>query len=164
MTKDRLLAIFETALLKAGFLIVEATKDKSYPKMTDITIQIDKSIIVLHANISQISSAYLPGNSNAMRRQIAALDMETLPKNTKQSATILVGYYDDGNVGVFALWNAFYFVGHKTNRSCYVNLSDLEAAAKTGLLFSSYSKTPVYLAKDEKLKECLIKFIDDNAI
>lgn len=157
---NQLLILLEQALLKAGFLIMGVEKNKSYHKMTDISIMNNDQKMTLHVNIAAINKAFLPNNSNAMRRQISALDIESLPKNTKESVTILIGYFNTGSKDIFAIWNAFYFVGHKKNRSCYVNRSDLEVASEKGLLLTTYSSTPVFITTGESFKECLEKFVN----
>ena len=110
------------------------------------------------------SNKRIPSVSSLMRRQVAALDVGLLPQNKDGEVTVLLGVCEIDEKKVFAIWNAFYFVGHKTNRSCYVSAKDLLEASESGLAISSYSDTPVYVSTTERFAEALDKFIEVNCI
>jgi len=164
LERDALLLCFEELLIKNGYLISLCNEEGSVKGFADLTVKRNGKPFSIHVNIRNISNACLPYDPSVMRRQVAALDVGLLPQNKDGEVTVLLGVCEIDEKKVFAIWNAFYFVGHKTNRSCYVSANDLLKASESGLSISSYSDTPVYVATTERFAEALDKFIEVNCI
>ena len=149
---------FLSFLNKAGFE-TKVLASESYPNFVDIETKLDGNPLLIHANIRNIGSAYLPNEPTTRRRQVEGLDVFKLPKNTSCSITILVGLSGFSDSVIVTIWNAFNFCMHKTVRSCYVTEESLLEAAEYGISFEKYGMIPSYSCQAARLEEALKSFI-----
>ena len=165
ISKQDLLLFFEQTLVLSGFF-VEETKDlkNEIGSFHLFKVKNKSSEFVITANISNISDAYLPNKPFIKRRQVGHLVFEALPKNTKNKVTLLIGIKRIENEFVIVCWNPFYFVGHSTNRSCYVNESTLEKTSRLGFYVGDDCGTKLYACTNNRFAELLDLFITENAI
>lgn len=163
-SKEELLNKFQRFLTNAGYIIEKCEINSKINAFFNIYLAKEKEKLIIHASVKKISSAYFPNNDSVYRIQTGPIDMELLPENSKNEISILVGYYKIDNTEILALWNAFYFVGHKKNRSCYLTIENLNETIENGDLITSYSSTPVYITTKERTSIILNKFIQDNKI
>lgn len=163
-SKEELLNKFQCFITSAGYVVEKCEVNSKLNAFYDIHLSKGKEKLIIHSSIKKISSAYFPNNDSVYRIQTGPIDMELLPETTINEISILVGYYEIENTEILALWNAFYFVGHKKNRSCYLTIENMHETIKNGDLVTSYSSTPVYITTKERTAIILDKFIEDNEI
>ena len=165
ISKQDLLLFFEQTLVLSGFF-VEETKDLKSELGSFFLFRIknNNSEFEITANISNISDAYLPNKPYIKRRQVGHLVFENLPKNTKTKVTLLIGIKRIEDQLVYVCWNPFYFVGHSTNRSCYVNEASLEKTARLGFYSGEDCGTKLYACTSNRFAELIDLFISENAI
>ncbi|WP_373435119.1 hypothetical protein, partial [Metamycoplasma equirhinis] len=65
---------------------------------------------------------------------------------------------------VLACWNPFYFVGHSTNRSCYVLQNSLETARSNGFYDGVDCKIPVLVCSTKMFEQLLNVYLERNAV
>lgn len=165
ISKQDLLLFFEQTLVLSGFFIEETEGLKNELRnFYSFKVKNQSSQFVISANISNISDAYLPNKPFIKRRQVGHLVFETLPKNTKDKVSLLVGIKKIEDEFVLVCWNPFYFVGHSTNRSCYVNESTLEKTLRIGFYVGDDCGTKLYACTRNHFAELLDLFITENAI
>lgn len=154
-------AAFLSFLHEAG-LETKLLESVTYPNFVDIETQLDEKPLMIHANIRNIGSAYLPNEPTTRRRQVEGLDVFKLPKNSASSITILVGLASAEGSMIITIWNAFNFCMHKTVRSCYVTEDSLLEAAQYGISFEKYGMIPSYSCQASRLREALGSFIQKS--
>ena len=165
MSSQELLLSFEKALVSSEILInsVENCKDelKNF-YLVNVTFKNKK--ISLYVNLRNIGSAYLPNKPYILRRQVGKLSFDDLPLNSSTSLSMLLGITFIDHMMILACWNPFYFVGHSTNRSCYVLENSLEKAKNIGLYVGEDCKTPVLVCSDCHFGEMLDIYIERNMV
>lgn len=164
MTKNDLISKFQNMLTYNGYLIKNCSQNENIHFFNDFLIQNNTKELILHATIKKISSAFFPNNDNVLRIQVGPINIDSLPENSEKEISLLIGYINYNQKEILAIWNAFYFIGHKKNRSCYLTISDLNETINNGNITSSYSGTPVYITTKERLNVVLEQFIQDNKI
>ena len=163
--KSELIINFEKIITKSDYLIL-SFKDlnDTLSNFYSLTIQKDKKIFNLTFNIRNISDAYLPNKPYIKRRQVGKLDFDSLPLNNKTNVTLLLGLKEINGELVLVCWNPFYFVGHQTNRSCYVLESTMEKALQCGFYIGEDCKTKLYVCNETNFGKLLTQYIEENAV
>ena len=162
MSKEQLLLVFESFIIEAGYAIISVENDETNKQFTNIKTIKDGKSFLFHSNIKKIAPAYFPNDDSVLRIQVGPIDMESTPENRENQISILVGITKQDNKNVISIWNAFYFTGHQTNRSCYLTISNIDDTFSDGKCITSYSGTPVYISTKERFNEVLDEFIEDN--
>lgn len=165
LSKFNLLVLFEQLISKSGFLLVnyKDINDK-LENFHSLVIEKDKRRFEIIFNIRNISDAYLPNRPEIKRRQVGKLVFDELPSNQKNRAVMLLGLKIINSEPVLVCWNPFYFVGHATNRSCYVAQSSMEKALQCGLYVGEDCKTRVYACFGSNFNRLLKLFVEENAL
>ncbi len=165
MRSTELLLSFEKVLVSSGILINSVEKHKEGLKNFYLVRVIFKNEQMnLYVNLSNIGSAYLPNKPYILRRQVGKLIFNDLPVNKNTSLTLLIGITYVNDEIVVACWNPFYFVGHSTNRSCYILESSIEKANCAGLYVGDDCKTPVFVCSSSHFSELLDVYIERNLV
>lgn len=165
LNHKQLLLFFEKVLTSSNILINSVKECESELKnfyLFDVSYK-DENLF-LYVNIRNISSAYLPNKPYILRRQVGKLSFEFLPANKKNSLTLLLGITNEDESIVVVCWNPFYFIGHSTNRSCYVLESSLTIAKNLGLYVGEDCKTPVLVCSTNNFEELLEVYRERNMV
>lgn len=165
ISRPNLLVYFQQVLTKSGFLVtnfkdLKGTLDNFY----SFVVEKGGKKIELSFNIRNISNAYLPNKPDIKRRQVGKLSFEDLPLNRKDCLIMLLGLKLISGELVLVCWNPFYFVGHATNRSCYVLKSTMEKALQCGFFEREDCKTKVYACSSSNFGELLNHYIEENVV
>ncbi len=164
LSRNELLCKFQSFLVDSNFLIIGCNQNEHINFFYDYDLIKNNKKMKIHANVKKISNACFPNNNSVLRIQTGPIDVDLLPENTKDEISILVGYICFNNVEIIAIWNAFYFIGHQKNRSCYLTIENLSETINEGYLITNYSNTPVYIATKERMDVVIKEFLDDNII
>lgn len=164
LSKNELLCKFQSFLVDSNYLIIGCKQNENINFFYDYDLIRDNKKMKIHANVKKISNAFFPNNDSVLRIQTGPIDVDLLPENSKNEISILVGFINFNNVEIIAIWNAFYFVGHKKNRSCYLTLDNLIDTTNEGYLITDYANTPVYISTKERMDIVIKEFIDNNIV
>ena len=165
MNTHELLLSLEKVLVSSNILIRSVKNCESELKnFYLISVEINNQLIELYINIRNIGSAYLPNKPYILRRQVGKLSFDNLPPNNKKSLSMLIGVTHIDNEIILACWNPFYFIGHSTNRSCYVLENSLDKAKNIGLYVGEDCKTPVLICSSSHFIEMLNVYIERNLV
>lgn len=165
MNSHELLLSLEKHLILSNILIRSVTDCKNELKnfyLLDIVVK--NQNIKLYVNIRSIGSAYLPNKPYILRRQVGKLLFDHLPQNSKKTFSMLIGVAEKDGETLLVCWNPFYFIGHKTNRSCYVLEGSLETAKNIGLYVGEDCKTPVLICSCRNFEKMLNVYIERNLV
>lgn len=162
LSSSELVLIFQRVLVESGFLIISyESKINSFGTMK---LKYNSKEFVINFNIRNIGSAYLPNKPNIMRRQVGKLESEDIPINSQIQVSMLLGLKVLDNTYILTCWNPFYFVGHKTNRSCYVLKESLQEAKENGFYDGVDCNTPVLACSTKEFSQLLSAYIERNSV
>ena len=165
MSTHELLLSLEKVLVSSNVLIRSVKNcENELKNFYLISVEINNQLIELYVNIRNIGSAYLPNKPYILRRQVGKLSFDDLPPNNKKSLSMLIGIANIDNEILLACWNPFYFIGHSTNRSCYVLENSLDKAKNIGLYVGEDCKTPVLVCSSSHFNEMLNVYIERNLV
>jgi len=164
LSKEQMIHTFELFLLRAGYIIIELTHEKTCKNFYDLVARKENKDLLIHFSIRNIGSAFLPYDKTVLRIQTGPIDQNLLPENKTNEISVLIGVTVSSDKEILAIWNAFYFTGHKTNRSCYLSDDSFKEAINKGKSRSSYSDTPVYVSDDSHFSETIEMYIEENKI
>ena len=91
--------------------------------------------INIHFICKNITNAFLPGKPDVYRIQISTIN-DIFVYTNKNETMLLCGLCLYKDKWLLVVWNAYRYLNHKTNRSCYVNESTLEDCYNSGYCFS----------------------------
>ena len=95
------------------------------------------------------------------RIQVMSFLDKRIPLNTKDNSSMFLGVAFVNNEPIFAVWNPFSYVFHKTNRSCYVEVESLALSSHQGFIKTIDSKQIVLLCDKEHFGD-LIKYYNEE--
>lgn len=160
-SKELILQV-ENIFVKSGYLILSYSDlNNGFLKFVLLKNNIE---YVVCANVRNIGSAYLPNKPYIMRRQVGKMNLDEIPGNVKTNVSMLLAIGTVESNSVLACWNPFYFVGHATNRSCYVLQSSLEKAQSEGFYDGVDCKTPVLVCSSNNFEQLLNVYIERNMV
>lgn len=158
--KELVLAV-ERVFINSGFTV------KSFDYMENGFIEFNllkNESFIISVNVRNIGSAYLPNKPYILRRQVGKMIFESIPDNGRTKLSMLLGVGNKNNRLLLACWNPFYFIGHSTNRSCYVLESSLDEAYEKGFYDGVDCKTPVLVCSENNFEKLLHIYIERNAV
>lgn len=162
LSSRELLLVIQQLLISSGYLI--QSTDFGTRNFTKIIINKDKKDLCLFVDIRNVCSAFIPGKPYMMRRQVGKMKFEEIPKNLKTQASMLLAVGEVNGELVLVCWNPFYYLGHATNRSCYVLQDSLEKAIIDGLYNGEDCKVPVLVCNSSNIERLLQTYIERNAL
>ncbi len=163
-SKNELLLFVQKTIVNSGFIInsfEECDEPKSFVK---VTIEKGEKKYTLYINVGNIRPAYLPNKPFIKRRQVGKLSLDQIPANTPKSLSMLIGICVIDDYPVFACWNPFYFIGHSTNRSCYVIDSSLSSAISCGVYVGDDCRTPLICFTESHFDEMLDIYLEKSVV
>ncbi len=165
MNHKELLLTFEKTLVSSGILINSIEKcEDSIKNFYQVKIIFKNKQLNLFVDLRNISSAYLPNKPYILRRQVGKLEFDAIPINDENSLSMLIGITCIDDKIILVCWNPFYFIGHSTNRSCYVLESSLEEAKQFGLYDGNDCRTPVLVCLDSCFDKMLDIYVERNVV
>ena len=162
LSSKELVLEVENIFIQSGFIISSFLDLKN----GFVRFQLSKNGVeyIINTNIRNVGSAYLPNKPYIMRRQVGKMNLDDIPDNTGRTASMLLAIASVDGERVLACWNPFYFVGHSTNRSCYVLQNSLETACSNGFYDGVDCKTPVLVCSTKMFEQLLNVYLERNAV
>ncbi len=154
---NKLKLCFQKMIVENGFLIKSfQTKGSIF---SIVFLRQDKKYTI-HSVLKNITHAGWKNKPEIKRIQVTNLwtnKPNFIQVNEKNEFLIYFGYYDFDNNPLIVAWDSERYSGHKTNRSCYVNLDTLLWAYNENYVSTVNSSQKVWVFKPEKFK----KFLDE---
>lgn len=96
------------------------------------------------------------------RIQVMSFLGKNIPMNTRESVSMFLGIAFANEQPIFAVWNPFSYVYHKTNRSCYVNINSISLCFEEGFIKSIDSKQVVLLTDKSHFGDLINYYCEEN--
>ena len=165
LTSGDLILALKKSLITSGFSVESIYQcDGDLKTFHKLEISFNNDKMTLFINVRNIGSAYIPKKPYIKRRQVGKLLLEKIPPNTKNSLSMLIGIIRVDNIFVYACWNPFYFIGHSTNRSCYVLDSSIEYALQNGVYDGEDCKTPVLVFTEPNFNNIINIYLNRSVV
>lgn len=164
-TKSELLKSFEDFIKESGFKIIEWRNDKHVPY--EIIISKDNKNYRLVLFLKNITGAGWETKPNIKRVQVTnirVVDIDKYINTTDSEALVILGYYNFDDNPIMVAWNAYKYVYHGTNRSCYVDIESLLEGYKNGYISKNYADQRIWVFKANYFEVFLKNYIEKNKV
>lgn len=158
INKKELYNIFENMLLSSNISIKHIDYLKSNIKK--YTLLIDDRLFYVTILIKNITDC--GWDDRKYLRRIQTTPMYDLEKTSSNSCFLLCGLAFYAEEPILVIWNAQNYVYHRSNRSCYVDLSSIKKAFDNSFYFGLDSNQYVYACDRYSIKKLIFEFINDN--
>ena len=158
-----MLAKFEDFLKEGSFNVVSWNWVKNVPY--DVTVTNGKENYRLVVYLKNISGAGWKEKPHIKRVQVTNVrndDMDKYIDTTSSETLLILGYYNFDENPIMVAWNAYQYVQHNTNRSCYVNLEHLQEGYKNGMYITTCAEQKIWVFKPESFQNFLKDYIKAN--
>lgn len=144
--------VLENFFINSGFIVKNKNIDvlPFRYKIEDISKKIS-----LHVICKNMGNSGWADRPDIIRIQIKNLS-DVFVYTTKNEATLLSGLCSYKGKTFLVVWNAYRYMNHKTNRSCYANVAMLDKVYDLGYFFSRDFSQEIWLC-DEKHFNILIR-------
>jgi hypothetical protein len=163
LSRTQLISAFESSLRENGIDILQESKNGDL-HTKDLLVLLNGAQVKFHVYIKNIASSYFYWEPDSLRIQVRAFSLDELPPITNEEVFLLVGALSTESSVVFAFWNIFDFISHKTNASAYIYKGTIMDALAMGKLKTNIADHRVYVCRHDYLKETIETFIKENAI
>lgn len=161
-TRNELLADLETAILFSGYEIKETNYNT---KTTFSKIRIAKNNqIELEFIIKNIVNSGWSHKPLIRRVQIRNIPQEELTVSSMTQTSIIIGVIDVIDKTMFVAWSPYLNSFHRTNRSCYVQLSTVFQGYLKGYFSSVESNQRIWISDNKNLHRLLYNYLKSNNI
>lgn len=158
--KDTLLDEFERAISAGGWRFVSWESRRSAPFQCIVERDGHRIDVVLY--LKKISNAGWDWRPQCKRVQVSNIrkfEHLFLRRESAQKINLIIGLYDY-EAPLFAAWDASQYVGHETNRSCYIDSEQLIQGYRSGYTETECAGLPVTVFRPEHLTKYLERYID----
>ena len=162
-SRNELTRAFEQACVLSGWVNIEWVGKKNNPYVC--RIEKEGSAMNLIMYLKNITGAGWESKPWIKRVQVPNIRMEhpDYYVNTTNNCTVLIlGYYNHDNNPIFVGWDAYDYVVHSTQRSCYVEIDDLREGYKLGYYKGKRASQRIWVFKPEKLNVFLNDYVATN--
>ena len=121
-----------------------------------------KDVFSLHILPKNIVNSGWAEKPYIKRIQVMSFLGKNIPLNTKENSSLFLGIAFVNNEPIFAVWNPFAYVYHKTNRSCYVNVDSLALCSREGFIKTVDSKQVVLLCDKNHFGDLISYYHEEN--
>jgi len=154
------LDLIKDFLLNSNIAVLSVSKKDEYFYAFDIEVNGAKKIINIYPK--NIVNSGWSEKPYIKRIQVPSFLGKTIPLNNKEQCSLFLGIAFVNNKPIFAVWNPFTYVFHKTNRSCYVNVESLDICYHNGLYKTIDSKKEIILCDKDNFGQLLEIYFEEN--
>ena len=160
--KEDLIKKFENFLSVGGFIVKKWINNKRVPyELLVSNGEKNYRFIVYLKNITGAGWKSKPHIRRVQVTNIRKEDPERYIDPTDQDVLMVLGYYDFDDNPIMVAWDAYKYVMHNTNRSCYVGIGNLQAGYSKGIEITNFAEQKIWVFKAEYFKIFLDSYIKD---
>lgn len=163
-SKKDLLQKFEEFVGVCGYQVTWIN-NKRAPYELQISNGIKEYTLILY--LKNITGAGWFDKPHIKRVQVTNVrndDMSKYIDTTNNQTLLILGYYNFDNNPIMVAWNAYHYVYHATNRSCYVTIDNLLDGYRNGSIVSECSEQQIWVFNSEHFIGFLDSYIETNKI
>ena len=112
-------------------------------------------------NVTGAGWADKPNYRRVQVTNVRIEDPERYIDPTDQDVFMVLGYYDFDNNPIMVAWDAYKYVMHNTNRSCYVTTNNLQAGYSKGIEITNCSEQKIWIFKADYFKIFLDNYMKE---
>lgn len=160
-SKDYLFTVFESSVSCGNWNFVRWINRKVAPYECILSNQSSTITVLLY--LKNITNAGWESKPFIKRVQVSnptILNLDFNRYDNSEKISLILGYYNYEKP-IFVSWDAFEFRRHKTNRSCYVEVSDLIEGYNNGFLKTKSSGQDITLFTPDNFELFLNDFMDN---
>lgn len=147
--------------MNANIQVSSVSKEDEYFYTFKVRIDsIDKLFYIYPKNIVNSGWSEKPF---IKRIQVPSFFGKNIPINNKSQCSMFLGIAFVNNQPIFAVWNPFSYVFHKTNRSCYVNVESLDICYHNCFHKTIDSKKEIWLCDKNNMGKLLEMYAEENS-
>ena len=155
ISNDDLIKYLEFFFLSSSILILE--KRKNIDNSLYYKCEIDSDIYELSINIKSLSKSGWADRLDIRRIQVQTIS--NLPVTTNNSCYLLLGFCTYKDEPMCICWNANRYVFHKSNRSCYVDVSSIYKGFQNGYYFGFDHHREVFVSNNKNFDKLIKEYI-----
>lgn len=162
--KEKLLEEFERFINDSGYKVEKWLNTNCVPYELLIVDETEKMthLVIYLKNITGAGWEDKPDIKRVQVTNIRVASPDNYVSTTASQTMLILGYYNYDNNPIMVAWDAYRYVKHKTNRSCYVNIDTLKRAYQTGYLITNNSSQKVWLFDSYHFSKFLEDYIAYN--
>ena len=163
-SKGQLFDAFESFIKDSGYRVEKWINTNQAPYELLVVDEKDTMthLIIYLKNITGAGWASKPDIKRVQVTNIRVASPDNYVSTTASQSMIILGYYNFDNNPIMVAWDAYRYVKHKTNRSCYVNIDTLKRGYQQGYLISTNSSQKVWLFDSYHFSKFLEDYISYN--
>ena len=161
--KGELLQKFEEFVSVNGFVIKERVNTKRVPY--EFVLEKNNKRYRIVTYLKNITGAGWADKPHIRRVQVTNIRKDNIDNyidTTDTEVLVILGYYNFDNNPIMVAWNAYRYISHNTNRSCYVEVKDLQDGYKKGFEQTTCSDQKIWVFRPEYFETFLDNYIDNN--
>ena len=163
--KPELFAKFEEFISQSGFEVKEWKNKNRVPYELIISKDnVDYRLVVFLKNITGAGWAEKPNIKRVQVSNIRVVDIEKYIDTTATETLIILGYYNFDDNPIMVAWNAYRYVSHGTQRSCYVDIGNLLDGYRNGYCTTNYAEQRIWIFKPTYFEVFLKNYIEKNKV
>ena len=165
LSKNGLFEEFEKFVAVNGFTVKEWKNKKSVPYELIVGKEgINYRLIVFLKNITGAGWVDKPHIKRVQVTNVRTVDNEKYISTTDTEALIILGYYNFDDNPIMVAWNAYRYVNHNKNRSCYIDIESLHEGYMNGYTTRMCSDQRVWVFKPSYFETFLKNYIEKNKV
>src|SRR5690554_6067570 len=143
----------------SGYSEIQINKNKD--NMYEITLR-KISNYKIYLFLRNVSNAGWSDKPEKRRVQVTAFDVKKLPPTGKHVTAMILGVQEIFDRFIFVAWDIYKYGGHATNRSCYINTTNIYNAFLRGFITTMDQSQKVWLADSYNLDKLINNYIEYN--
>ena len=163
--KQELLKEFEKFINVSGFSVKEWKNSDHVPYELIVNKDgINYRLIIFLKNITGAGWADKPNIKRVQVTNVRVVDIDNYINTTDTEALIILGYYNFDNNPIMVAWNAYRYVSHNKNRSCYIDIESLLEGYNNGYITKTCSDQRVWVFRPSYFETFLKNYIEKNKV
>lgn len=163
--KNQLIKKFEEFIEVSGFKVIRWVNKIHSPYELIITKDNKEyRIVVFLKNITGAGWADKPNMKRVQVTNIRVVDIDNYINTTDKEALVILGYYNFDDNPIMVAWNAYRYVSHNKNRSCYIDIESLLEGYNNGYITKTCSDQRVWVFKSNYFETFLKNYIEKNKV
>ena len=163
--KKELLNKFQEFIYISGYFIMKKSNLSSVPY--DIYISNGKYNYRMLMYFKNITGSGWSNKPNIRRVQVSNVrndDIDKYINTTDNSFLVILGYYNFDNNPIMVAWNAYNYVYHNTQRSCYIDIDSLQKGYNNGYYKTICSNQSVWIFTPTYFEKFIEDYIKTNKV
>ncbi|MDY0278377.1 MAG: hypothetical protein RBQ97_09880 [Acholeplasma sp.] len=157
--QKELVITLEKALKFSGFSSIVITKNESNMYLIECKKIYNYKI---YAFLRSIGKSGWSNKPEIRRVQIAAFDVDRLIPSGDQHTCMIIGIQELLDKDIFVVWNVYNYGLHKTNRSCYVKVTNLFKGFLQGYFSTTDSNQKIWISDSYNIDKLLNEYLNFN--